>query len=91
MTWHVFWHAVSLVGAFLLLGAYFAVVRGALFTGGRTYAGLNFAGATCLAAVAITHGSPGLILVEVAWALISLPRLIHPEPPPGPEPDPEGP
>ncbi len=69
---------IAVVGAVLVLGAYFAYQRGWLNRTHRSYHLLNFVGASCLAWVAILDQRWGFILVEVAWALLSLPGSIRP-------------
>lgn len=69
---------IALLGAILVLSAYFAYQRGWLNRGDRSYHVLNLIGASCLAWVAILDQRWGFILVEVAWALLSLPGSIRP-------------
>ncbi len=64
---------MSLVGAFLVLGAYFALQRGWLAGEDRLFNLLNFIGAGMLTWVAIEDRRVGFILLEGAWALLSLP------------------
>lgn len=69
---------VSIVGAVMILAAYLALQRGWLLLTDRSYYLLNFAGAGLLTWIAVVDGRLGFILVEGAWALISLPRLLRP-------------
>lgn len=69
---------IGLVGALLVLGAYFALQRRWLTLEQRVYHGLNLVGAGLLAWIAATERQVGLTLVEGAWALLSLPGLVRP-------------
>ncbi len=68
---------MSLVGAFLVLGAYFALQRGWLAGEDRLFNLLNFVGAGMLTWVAVEDRRVGFILLEGAWALLSLPGAIR--------------
>ena len=72
--------AMSLVGAFLVLGAYFALQRGWVAGDDRLFNLLNFVGAGLLTWVAIEDGRVGFILLEGAWALLSLPGALRRSP-----------
>jgi hypothetical protein len=65
--------AMSLLGAFMVLGAYVALQRGWLRGDDRLFNLLNFIGAGMLTWVAIEDRRIGFILLEGAWALLSLP------------------
>ncbi len=69
---------IAVLGAVLVLAAYFAYQRGWLSRRHRSYHLLNLVGASCLAWVAILDQRWGFILVEVAWALLSVPGSIRP-------------
>lgn len=69
---------IGLVGALLVLGAYFALQRRWLTLEQRVYHGLNLVGAGLLAWIAATERQVGLTLVEGAWALLSVPGLVRP-------------
>ena len=69
---------IGLVGAVLVLGAYFALQRRWLTLEQRVYHALNLVGAGLLAWIAATERQVGLTLVEGAWALLSLPGLVRP-------------
>jgi hypothetical protein len=71
---------MSLVGAFMVLGAYFALQRGWLAGEDRIFNLLNFVGAGMLTWVAIEDRRVGFILLEGAWALLSLPGVIRSRP-----------
>jgi hypothetical protein len=69
---------ISIVGALLMLGAYFAFQRGWLARTHRSYHALNCVGASLLTYVAIADGQIGFIIVEGVWALLSVPGTIRP-------------
>jgi hypothetical protein len=68
---------IGVVGALLVLGAYFALQRGWLTLERRVYHVMNFVGAGLLAWIAAMDGQVGLTLVEGAWALLSVPGLLR--------------
>jgi hypothetical protein len=72
---------VSLVGAAFILGAYVALQRGWLPPGSRAYNALNFVGSVLLTYVAVRNRNLGFIILEGAWALLSLPGTIKPKAP----------
>ena len=67
---------VSLVGAVLILAAYLALQRSWLPRESRLYNALNFVGSGLLTYVAIKDGKAGFIILEAAWALLSVPGMI---------------
>ncbi len=69
---------VSLAGAALILAAYVALQRGWLPREGRAYNALNFTGSALLTVVAVRDWNLGFIVLEGAWALLSLPGTIRP-------------
>lgn len=71
---------ISLVGALLILGAYAANQTGVVRSGGRGYSIANFAGSMLLLWVAMVDQRAGFIVLESAWALISVPNMIRPRP-----------
>jgi hypothetical protein len=68
---------ISLVGALLILSAYFANQVGALSPSRWPYSAINLVGATLLAWVAIDATQYGFIVLEGAWAVISLFGLLR--------------
>ena len=74
----MFYQVISIVGALMVLGAYFAYQRGWMGRADRLYSFLNFAGAGLLTWVAIADRRWGFVLVEGMWSLMSLPPLIRP-------------
>jgi hypothetical protein len=69
---------VSLVGAALILAAYTLLQLGKLQQRGRPFNALNFVGSSLLTWVAVEQGQLGFIVLEGAWALLSLPRTLRP-------------
>ena len=68
---------VSLVGAALILVAYLALQRGWMPRESRLYNALNFVGSGLLAYVAVKDRRMGFIILEAAWALLSLPGMLR--------------
>lgn len=68
---------VSLSGAILVLIAYAALQRGWLRREDRWFNLLNFIGSALLGWIAILNRQWGFILLEVAWALLSIPPLLR--------------
>ena len=64
--------AVSVVGALLILLAFAANQIGRIDTSNLAYQVSNLAGSTILTAVAVIEVQLGFILLEGAWALVSL-------------------
>lgn len=69
---------VSLVGAALILAAYVALQRNWLPRETRGYNALNFVGSALLTYAAIRSWNLGFIILEGAWALLSLPGTVRP-------------
>jgi hypothetical protein len=74
----MFLQIVSVLGASLLLGAFFAISRGWIRAQDRVYGLMNLAGSLLLLWVAIVDLRWGFILLEVAWAGISIPAVVRP-------------
>ena len=68
---------MSLVGALMVLGAYFAYQRGIMGRESRWYNALNFFGAALLTWVALEDRRWGFVLLEGAWALLSLAPMLR--------------
>ena len=68
---------VSLAGAALILAAYVALQRGWLPRESRLYNALNFVGSAFLTYVAVKDRRMGFIILEAAWALLSVPGMIR--------------
>jgi hypothetical protein len=73
----VFFQTLSLIGAACLLFAYVAAQAGRMRHAGATYNALNAVGSGLLAWVAIVDQRWGFILLEVVWALVSIPPLVR--------------
>jgi hypothetical protein len=62
---------LSVAGALLVLGAYVGNLVHKLDRDGIAYAALNLAGSCALAWSAFGTAALGLVIIEVAWALVS--------------------
>ena len=67
---------ISLAGAVLVLVAYFTYQRGWMGRENPWYNLMNLVGSGLLAWIAIMDRRWGFILLEVLWALLSIPPLI---------------
>lgn len=67
-----------MVGAVLILSGYLALQRGWLGRETRAYNALNFFGSLLLTYAAVRNWNLGFIVLEGAWALLSLPGTIRP-------------
>ncbi|MEJ7813245.1 MAG: hypothetical protein WKG32_22735 [Gemmatimonadaceae bacterium] len=63
---------IALVGAAMVLAAYVALQQGRLAQNDRSFNLLNFAGSALLTWIAVLDRRWGFILLEGAWALLSL-------------------
>ncbi|MDB4886968.1 MAG: hypothetical protein JWN79_2406, partial [Gemmatimonadetes bacterium] len=70
---HLLDQIASLIGAALILAAYFALQRGRLARESRAYNGLNLVGSIFLTYAAVRDGNLGFIILEGSWGLLSLP------------------
>ncbi len=77
----MFHQIISLSGAVLILTAYVANQAGRLGPEKRLYSLLNLVGSLLLLWVAIIDWRWGFILLECAWAAVSIPPLIRPRRP----------
>ena len=68
---------ISVVGAVLILAGYAALQRGLLDRDDRAFSVLNFVGSSLLAWIAIVDQRLGFIVLEVAWALLSVPGMVR--------------
>lgn len=68
---------LSLVGAGAILGAYLAPQRGWWHRNGSAYLWCNLVGALVLSVVALADQRVGFVLLESAWAGVSLVSLIR--------------
>jgi len=62
----------SILGAALILAAFFANQRSWITSRAPSYLWANFVGALLLAFVAVIDGRIGFILLEGLWALVSM-------------------
>jgi uncharacterized membrane protein len=76
----VFYQIVSLVGAVLILLAYGLNQSGRLHPSDRAYSLMNLIGASLLTWVAVVDRRAGFVLVEGAWAVMSLIPLLRARP-----------
>jgi drug/metabolite transporter (DMT)-like permease len=67
---------VSLAGAAMVLAAYLALQRGWMRREDRAYNALNLLGSVLLTYVAVKDRRAGFIVLEGAWALLSLPGTL---------------
>jgi hypothetical protein len=64
--------AISIIGALLILGAFAANLLQWMNTSNLGYSLINFVGSAILTVVAVRDQQLGFILLEGAWALVSL-------------------
>lgn len=69
---------LSLIGAALILGAYLAFQRNWIGRSDRSYHALNFVGSSLLTISAVADHNAGFIMLEGAWALLSVPGTLRP-------------
>jgi hypothetical protein len=63
---------ISVLGALAILGAYAASQFGLAYTSKLSYQVANFLGSAVLTVAAVIDRQLGIILLEGAWALVSL-------------------
>jgi hypothetical protein len=73
----VFYQLIALTGAALVLIGYAALQTGKLGREDRLFNLLNFVGSGLLSWVAIVDRRWGFIVLEVLWALLSVPPLLR--------------
>ena len=76
----MFYQCVSLLGAMLILAAYIGLQRGSFTSADRLFNIMNFVGSALLAWIAIIDWRIGFIVLETAWAFISIPGMIRRRP-----------
>ncbi len=74
---HMLYQIISLIGAALILAAYVALQRSWLDRTDRLFNLLNFIGSILLTGVALVDHRLGFIVLEGAWALLSLPGIFR--------------
>lgn len=62
---------LSILGAVLILGAFFSLQRGWWTSRGSAYLWCNFVGAAVLTVVAVVDRRIGFVVLELAWAAVS--------------------
>ncbi|HYD52104.1 MAG TPA: hypothetical protein VEA99_05735 [Gemmatimonadaceae bacterium] len=73
---------VSVLGAALILLAYVLLQTGRLASDTRAFNALNFVGSALLTWIAVVDQRLGFIILEAAWALLSLPGMVRRRPAP---------
>ncbi len=73
----MFWQAISLVGAVLILAGYAGLQQGRLAREDASFNWLNFVGSSLLGVVAVVDRRWGFILLEFTWAALSVPPLLR--------------
>jgi hypothetical protein len=68
---------IAVIGALLILAAYAGHQRGVLSHSHAAYHWMNLVGALVLTVVAYRAGQWGFVLLEGAWAAISVPPLLR--------------
>ncbi|HEY9516564.1 MAG TPA: hypothetical protein VIQ74_12885 [Gemmatimonadaceae bacterium] len=71
------YQVISVAGAVMVLLGYAALQRGLLSRENVSFNLLNFFGSGLLAWIAIVDRRWGFIMLEVIWALLSLPPLLR--------------
>jgi len=71
------YQTISLLGASLILAAYIGLQFGRMNRDDRLFNILNFVGSALLAWVAVVDWRLGFILLEGAWALLSIPGMFR--------------
>lgn len=74
----MFAQGCSLVGAALVLGAFFALQRRWWTSRSLPYLWANFLGALLLTVVAVTDRRIGFVVLETTWAAVSLWSILRP-------------
>lgn len=68
---------ISIIGALLILAGYVSLQLGWMGRENRWFNVVNFVGSALLAWVAIVDWRVGFILLESAWAVLSIPGMIR--------------
>jgi len=74
---NIFYQIISLIGAAMILAAYIGLQIGRFDRHNRFFNVLNFVGSALLAWVAIIDWRVGFIVLETAWALLSIPGMLR--------------
>lgn len=73
----MFYQSISLVGAALILAGYIGLQLDYFSRGDRLFNVLNFVGSALLTWVAVKDWRVGFIVLEAAWALLSIPGMFR--------------
>lgn len=73
----MFYQFISLIGAVLILAAYIGLQLGHFTRHDRLFNALNFVGSALLTWVAVIDWRAGFIILEAAWALLSIPGMVR--------------
>lgn len=73
----MFYQAISLFGAVLILTGYIGLQLGHFERQDRLFNALNFFGSGLLTWVAVADWRVGFVILEAAWALLSLPGMVR--------------
>jgi hypothetical protein len=73
----MFYQFLSLLGAALILVGYIGLQLGRFSQRDRLFNALNFVGSAVLTWVAVVDWRVGFIILEAAWALLSLPGMVR--------------
>jgi len=75
----MFLQGIALIGSVFILVAYFQLQRGRLARESQLFNAMNFVGSCLLTVTAVANRQYGFILLEGAWALLSLPGTLRPQ------------
>lgn len=70
---------IALIGSVFILIAYFQLQRGKLARESQLFNAMNLFGSCLLTWTAVANRQYGFILLEGAWALLSLPGTLRPQ------------
>ncbi len=73
----MFYQSLSLLGAALILAGYIGLQLGRFTRHDRLFNALNFVGSAVLTWVAVIDWRVGFIILEAAWALLSVPGMVR--------------
>jgi hypothetical protein len=76
----MFLQAIALIGSVFILVAYYLLQRGRLARESQLFNAMNFFGSCLLTWTAVANRQYGFILLEGAWALLSLPGTLRAPP-----------
>lgn len=73
----MYYQIISLIGAAMILAGYVGLQLGWFDRKNRFFNILNFVGSALLAWVAIVDWRVGFIVLETAWAVLSIPGMVR--------------